>query len=65
MIFELCDLIKEKITNINDEVLDKVAQIAKINTVEQALKTTETEKHLTYTPVTKETFAKWCENYKA
>jgi hypothetical protein len=64
MIFELCDLIKEKITNINDEVLDKVAQITKVNTVEHALKTTETEKHLTYTPVTKETFAKWCEIYK-
>jgi len=23
MIYELCDLIKEKITNINDEVLEK------------------------------------------
>jgi len=65
MIFEMCDLIKEKITNINDEVLEKVAQITKVNTVEHALKTTETEKNLTYTPVNKETFAKWCEAYKA
>ena len=46
MIFELCDLIKEKITHINDEVLDKVAQITKVNTVEHALKTTETEKQI-------------------
>ena len=27
------------------------------------LKTYETAKHLTYTPVNKETFAKWCESY--
>ena len=60
MIFEMCDLIKEKITQINDEVLGKIDQLNEENTVENALKTTETSKHLTYTPVTKETFEKWC-----
>ena len=61
MIFEMCDLIKEKITQINDEVLGKIDQLNEENTVENALKTTETSKHLTYTPVTKETFEKWCD----
>ena len=64
MLFEMCDLIKEKITQINEEVLGKVDQIFESNKVENALKTTETSKHLTYTPVTKETFEKWCNAYK-
>ena len=64
MLFEMCDLIKEKITNINEEVLGKIDQINEKNTVENALKTTETSKHMTYTPVTKETFEKWCELHK-
>ena len=64
MIFEICDLLKEKITNINDEVLEKIDALNKVDTVAHALKTTQTSKHLSYTPVTKETFALWCESYK-
>jgi hypothetical protein len=64
MLFEMCDLVKERITNINDEVLDKIDCIARENTVENSLKTTETVKHLSYTPVNAETFKTWCDAYK-
>lgn len=61
MIFELCDLVKELMTNINDEVLAKVDIVAAESTVEHALKSTEVSKHLNYTPVTTETFKVWCD----
>jgi hypothetical protein len=64
MIFEMCDLVKELMTNINDEVLQKLDHIAAENSVENALKTTETSKHLNYTPVNNETFKVWCDAYK-
>ena len=64
MIFEMCDLVKELMTNINDEVLAKVDHIASESTVEHALKTTEVSKHLNYTPVNAETFKVWCDAYK-
>ena len=56
MIFELCDMIWELMNNINEAVLKKVDAIAEENTVENSLKTTETSKHLNYTPVNAETF---------
>ena len=64
MIFELCDMIWELMNNINEAVLKKVDAIAEANTVENSLKTTETSKHLTYTPVNAETFKIWCDQYK-
>lgn len=64
MLFEMCDLVKELMTKINDEVLEKIDGIAKENTVENSLKTTETSKFLSYTPVTAETFKTWCDAYK-
>jgi hypothetical protein len=64
MIFEMCDLVKELMTNINDEVLEKIDLIAVENSVEHALKTTETSRHLNYTPVNNETFKVWCDAYK-
>jgi len=42
MLFEMCDLVKELMTNINDEVLSRVDAVAAENTVENALKTTVT-----------------------
>ena len=64
MIFELCDMIWELMNNINEAVLKKVDAIAEENTVENSLKTTETSKHLNYTPVNAETFKIWCDQYK-
>lgn len=65
MIFELCDLVKEKITNINEEVLEKVDMIHAESSVDASLKTQQVNEHMSYTPVTKETFGAWCEVYRA
>ena len=40
MIFEMCDLVKELMARINEEVLSKIDIYAAENTVENSLKTT-------------------------
>jgi len=66
MIFELADLLKEKITNINEVVLEKLDAIVEKDSIANAntevLKTDA--RNLTYTPVNAETFAVWCDAYK-
>jgi hypothetical protein len=66
MIFELADLLKEKITNINEVVLEKLDAIVEKESISNAntevLKTDA--RNLTYTPVNAETFAVWCDAYK-
>ena len=63
MLFEMCDLIKEKITAINDEVLEKVDQIVQAESLDEGLKTQKVDEHMSYTPVTKESFGVWCAEY--
>ena len=66
MIFELTDLLKEKITTINETVLNKLDQIEEANSIanlnKETIKSDMTK--LSYTPVNAETFAIWCEKYK-
>ena len=66
MIFELADLLKEKITTINETVLEKLDKIEEAQAIKnlnkEVLKTDATV--TSYTPVTAETFAIWCEQYK-
>ena len=66
MIFQLCDLMKEKIVDINDRVLEKLDMIEKEESAENALKTgiASDMTKLDFTPVNAETFGKWCEVYK-
>ena len=63
MIFELADLLKEKITTINETVLEKLDKIEEAQAIKnlnkEVLKTDATV--TSYTPVTAETFAIWCE----
>lgn len=66
MIFELTDLLKEKITNINEGVLehlDKIEEAESLKNISTVVHKTDTT-NLNYTPVTQETFAAWCEQYK-
>ena len=65
MIFQMCDLLKEKITEINEKVLDKLAAIEEKESFGNALKAGETtdQTNLNFTPVTAETFAAWCDTY--
>ena len=66
MIFELADFIKSELTEINDGVVNALKLAEDKGKVENALKVSETTsgQKLTYTPVTAETFAKWCDAYK-
>ena len=63
MIFELSDLLKEKITTINETVLEKLDKIEEANSITNANKETlkSDATKLNFTPVTEETFAIWCE----
>ena len=66
MIFELADYIKSELTEINDGVVNALKLAEDRGKVENALKVSDTTsgQKLTYTPVTAETFAKWCDQYK-
>lgn len=67
MVYEMVDLLKEKITSMNDDVLarlDKLVSDEKEATEQSIKGHTSNIQNLTYTPVTKETFAIWCDNYK-
>ena len=66
MIFQMCDLMKEKITDINDDVLAKLDLIEKEESAANALKTgvVSDMTQLNFTPVTAETFGEWCKVYK-
>ena len=66
MVFELTDLLKEKITNINEGVLehlDKIEEAESLKNISAQVHVADTT-NLNYTPVTRETFAAWCEQYK-
>lgn len=65
MIFELVDMLKEKITNINEVVLNKLDKIEESESIANQNKDvlrTDGNK-LSYTPVNQETFAIWCADY--
>ena len=66
MIFELADYIKSELTEINDGLVNALKLAEDKGKVENALKVGEVTSgnRLTYTPVTVETFAKWCDVYK-
>ena len=66
MIFELTDFLKSELTEINDGVVNALKLSEDKEKIENALKASEVTdaRRLTYTPVTVETFARWCEQYK-
>lgn len=62
MIFELTDLLKERITNINEVVLNKLDAIEEKESIANMNKEVlvSDSTNLNYTPVNAETFAAWC-----
>ena len=67
MIFDICELLRERIADLNDKV---VAEYKGILDAEEKKKAEanapqifDTSEALTFTPVTKETFAKWCAEF--
>ena len=66
MIFQMCDYLKEKITDINDKVLEKLEKIEREESAAAGLETGEVidMTKLDFTPVNAETFGAWCKIYK-
>jgi predicted RNA-binding protein with RPS1 domain len=64
MLFELTDIVKGIMTDVNDEVLAKIDAIEEESKVEHSLKAYETSKHVNFTQVNAETFKIWCDEYK-
>ena len=66
MLYEVCEALREKIGEMNDIILRKLDEINKKDSLETALKSVavRSDAPLTFTPVTQETFAKWCDAYK-
>ena len=65
MIFQICDHIREKITEINDKVLGQLDEIEEKESLSYALKTVKIDdtNRAKFTPVTAETFAAWVDTY--
>ena len=66
MIYEVCEALREQIGEMNDLILRKLKQLNDKDSLDQGLKTSKfsSDAPLTFTPVTQETFAKWCDIYK-
>ena len=66
MIFEICDALREQIQEMNEIILNKLHEFEEKHSINEGLKAvlvSTNETQMTYTPVTKETFEKWCKIY--
>ena len=66
MIFMICEHLREQIADINDGVLNQYTQIKKAQEEkekEESGPLVSNVDHLTYTPVNKDTFGKWCKEF--
>ena len=66
MVYEMCEALREKLVEMNDLVLKKLDEINNKDSLDTALKKVATfsQDAMTFTPVNKDTFAKWCDEYK-
>ena len=65
MLFEICDMVREEIAEINESMLEvERAEEAK-NSVSEGLKVTKVSNQIKFTPVNKDTFGEWCVGYYA
>lgn len=67
MIYEICEALREILSNMNEVILKKLEELENKDSIEHALKqafSVSQDANLTYTPVTAETFGKWCDEYK-
>ena len=65
MVFEIVETLREEISDLNDKILEKLAELENKGSLNEALRShmTSSDAPLSYTPVNQETFAKWCEGY--
>lgn len=67
MMFDICEILRERIADLNDTVVNKYKGIVQAQEdAEREAATPKTFVHtdpLNYTPVTQETFSKWCDDF--
>lgn len=66
MIYDVCEHLREKLSDMNDKILYKLKEIEESNSVDKALKavTISQDAPMNFTPVNAETFARWLADYK-
>ena len=66
MIYEMCEALRERLGEMNDIILKKLDDLNNKDSLDTALKKVSafSQDAMTFTPVNKETFAKWCDDYK-
>ena len=66
MIYEVCEALREQIINMNEMILKKLREINEKGSIENALKSVKISQDgpMSFTQVSLETFAKWCDLYK-
>ena len=65
MIYEICEVLRESLVEINDKMLFKIDEIEASHSIDNAFKSSvvNMDAPLTFTPVTKESFEQWCQMY--
>lgn len=65
MLFEICDMVREEIAEINESMLVDIRAEEAKNSVTEGLKVTKVSNQMKFTPVNKDTFGEWCVGYYA
>lgn len=66
MIYELTEVLREHISDMNDIILKTLADLENKESINEGLSKKQQismDGPTSFTPVTKESFAKWCEGY--
>lgn len=66
MIFDICEVLREQIAEMNELILKKLAELEEKGSIENALKSVKISQDgpAGFTPVNSDTFKLWCDNYK-
>lgn len=65
MIYDICEVVRDQLQNMNEKILNKLRELDEKDSIDNALKqghiVVSQDAPMSYTPVNKETFGKWCD----
>jgi len=66
MLYDICECLRERLSDMNEKILAKLAELDEQGSLDNALKSFQVSRDapLNFTPVTQETFKRWCDEYK-
>ena len=66
MLYDVCESLRERLADMNEKILLKLAEMDEKDSLDNALKSFQVSQDapLNFTPVTKESFARWCDEFK-